>query len=261
MVSDIFSDIYHFTHPQAYMFRNALQKRMSETGPEEVPTISSLVRTIEAYPLRSAYDNETKVALLRRLVPLTQGQSGRALGGPGTLKMEELLDLPVCVELGHLRDVQSRAIFTDVMLKLVYEQKVKRKSSLDHLTVIEEARNVAPARRPEDPPSVGERMISELRKFGEAIMFVARFPSHVASEVVKNSGTKIVHRVTWPDDVMLIGDSLGLNMKQREYMTRLAVGEAVVGLTRIPKAVLVQVNPGPGLPDPGEPAVYGQNHS
>ncbi|HKT22284.1 MAG TPA: ATP-binding protein, partial [Nitrososphaerales archaeon] len=241
MVSDIFSDIYHFTHPQAYMFRNALQKRLAETSADEVPTISALVKTIEAYPLRSAYDNETKVALLRRLVPLTQGQPGKALGGSGPLKMEELLNTSVCIELGHIRDIQSRAVFCDVMLKMVYEEKVKQKGSLDHLTVIEEARNIAPARRPEDPPSVGERMISELRKFGEAMMFVAQFPTHLAAEVMKNSGTKIVHRLAWPDDVSLIGDSLGLNQKQREHLTRLRVGEAVVGVARIRNPILVQV--------------------
>ncbi len=241
MVSDIFSDIYHFTHPQAYMFRNALQKRLSETPSEEVPTISALVKTIEAYPLRSAYDNETKVALLRRLVPLTQGQSGKALGGSAPLRLEELLNTTVCVELAHMRDTQSRGVFSDVLLKMIYEEKVRRKSSMDHLTVVEEARNIAPARKAEDPPSVGERMISELRKFGEAMMFVAQFPTHVAAEIVKNSGTKIVHRLAWPDDVSLVGDSLGLNQKQREYLTRLRVGEAVVGLGRIPKPVLVQV--------------------
>jgi DNA helicase HerA-like ATPase len=145
------------------------------------------------------------------------------------------------VELGHLRDIQSRAVFTDVMLKMIYEDKVRRKSGLDHVTVIEEARNIAPARRPEDPPSVGERMISELRKFGEAMMFVAQFPSQIASEVVKNSGTKIVHRVAWPDDLMLIGESLGLSHKQREYLTKLRVGEAVVGVARLQNSVLVQV--------------------
>jgi len=241
MVSDIFSDIYHFTHPQAYMFRNALQKRLSETPVDEVPTISSLVKTIEAYPLRSAYDNETKVALLRRLVPLTQGQAGKALGGAGPLKFEELLGAVVCVELGHMRDVQSRAVFSDVMLKMIYEEKVRRKGTLDHLTLVEEARNIAPARRAEDPPTVGERMISELRKFGEAMVFVAQFPTHVAAEIVKNSGTKIVHRLAWPDDVALIGDSLGLNQKQRGHLTRLRVGEAVVGLARIQKPILVQV--------------------
>lgn len=246
MVSDIFSDIYHFTHPQAYMFRNALQKMMSEASREENPSVSSLVRTIEAYPLRSAYDNETKVALLRRLVPLTQGQSGKALGGglPG-IGMEEFLGTTVCVELGHMRDTQSRAVFSDVLLKMIYETKVKRKSSLDHLTVVEEARNIAPARRQEDPPSVGERMISELRKFGEAMMFVAQFPTHLAPEVVKNSGSKIVHRLGWPDDVSIVGDSLGLDESQREYVTRLRVGEAVVGVPRTPKAILVKVRQDP----------------
>ncbi len=249
MVSDIFSDIYHFTHPQAYMFRNALQKRLSETPPDEVPSIASLVRTIEAYPLRSAYDNETKVALLRRLVPLTVGQSGKALGGSGPLKLEELLGTLVCVELGHMRDVQSRAVFSDVLLKMVYEEKVRRKGTLDHLTVIEEARNVAPARRAEDPPTVGERMVSELRKFGEAMLFVAQFPSHIAVEIVKNSGTKIVHRLAWPDDVVLVGDSMGLNQKQREHLTRLKVGEAVVSVSRIQKPILVQVRPDYETPD------------
>jgi len=241
MVSDIFSDIYHFTHPQAYMFRNALQKRLSETSTEEVPTIASLVRTIEAYPLRSAYDNETKVALLRRLVPLTQGQPGKALSGSGPLKLDELLATTVCVELGHMRDTQSRGVFSDVLLKMVYEEKVRRKGNLDHLTVVEEARNIAPVRRPEDPPTVGERMVSELRKFGEAMLFVAQFPTHVASEIVKNSGTKIVHRLAWPDDVSLVGDSLGLNQKQKEHITKLKAGEAVVSLGRIPKPILVQV--------------------
>ncbi len=251
MVSDIFSDVYRFTHPQAYMFRNALQKRMAETGREEVPTLSDLLRTIEAYPLRSAYDNETKVALLRRLGPLTQGQAGRALGGRGAAKLADLLATPVCVELGQLRDTQTRAVFTEVMLKMMYEEKVGRKSDLDHLTVIEEARNVVPARRPEDPPGVGEKMISELRKFGEAMMFVAQFPTQVASEVVKNSGTKIAHRVAWADDVSLLGNSMGMNQKQREHLAKLRVGEAIVSVERMQRPILIQVHadPTPGLAD------------
>ena len=50
-----------------------------------------------------------------------------------------------------------------------------------------------------------------------------------------------MHRLAWPDDVVLIGESLGLNQKQREHLTRLRVGEAVVGLERIQKPVLIQV--------------------
>ena len=48
-------------------------------------------------------------------------------------------------------------------------------------------------------------MISELRKFGEAMLFIAQFPSQVASEVMKNSGVRIIHRVAWAEDLRLIG--------------------------------------------------------
>ena len=179
MVTDIFSDTYHFTHPQAYMFRNALQRCLLEATDREVPTLASLVSTIESYPLRSAYDNETKVALLRRLVPLTQGNVGRAFNSPSSHSVDELLDKVLCVELGHIREAQSRSIFANILMKLIYEVRISRKVKMEHLTMVEEARNMAPARRDEDPPSVGERMISELRKFGESMLFVAQFPSQV----------------------------------------------------------------------------------
>jgi hypothetical protein len=244
MTTDIFSDIYHFTHPQAYMFRNALQRCLGEASEREVPTISSLVKIIEGYPLRSAYDNETKVALLRRLVPLTEGQVGRALNGPSSHSVDELLDKVLAIELGQIRDIQTRSVFVDILLKIIYEYRVSKRGKMEHLIVVEEARNIAPARREEDPPSVGERMISELRKFGEAIVFVAQFPTQVAAEVIKNSGVRIIHRVAWAEDLRLIGQALNLSKEQLAHVSTLGVGEAVVSLSRIQNPILVQVEAG-----------------
>ncbi|MGA2198976.1 MAG: ATP-binding protein [Nitrososphaerales archaeon] len=244
MTTDIFSDIYHFTHPQAYMFRNALQKCLGEASEREVPTLSSLVKVIEGYPLRSAYDNETKVALLRRLVPLTEGQVGRALNGPSSHTVDEMLDKVLSIELGQIRDTQTRSVFVDILLKVIYEHRVSKRGKMEHLMVVEEARNIAPARREEDPPSVGERMISELRKFGEAMIFVAQFPTQVASEVIKNSGVRIIHRVSWSEDLKLIGEALNLSKEQLAHVSALGVGEAVVSLTRLQSPILVQVDAG-----------------
>lgn len=249
MVTDIFSDTYHFTHPQAYMFRNALQRCIGEAAEREVPTLSSLVSTIEGYPLRSAYDNETKVALLRRLVPLTQGHVGRAFNAPSSHTVDELLDKVLCIELGHIRETLSRSVFADILMKLIYEMRLARKVRMEHLTMVEEARNIAPVRREEDPPSVGERMIGELRKFGESMLFIAQFPSQVASEVVKNSGVRIVHRVAWAEDLRLVRDSLNLTPEQTAYVSTLGVGEAVVSLARLQRPFLAQVEPG-GPPPP-----------
>ncbi len=244
MISDIFSDIYHFTHPQAYMFRNTVQRCLGDAKENETPSLSSLVKVIEGWALRSAYDNETKVALLRRLVPLTEGQVGRALNGPSSHTVDELLDKVLCVELGHIRDIQTRTIFVDMLMKMVYEYRVSRRGNLEHLLVVEEARNIAPVRREEDPPSVGERMISELRKFGEAMVFVTQFPTQVASEVVKNSGVRIIHRISWAEDLKLVGEALNLNKEQLAHLANLGVGEAVVSLTRLQQPLLVQVEAG-----------------
>jgi hypothetical protein len=241
MVTDIFSDTYHFTHPQAYMFRNALQRCGDVAADREVPTLSSLVSTIESYPLRSAYDNETKMALLRRIVPLTQGHVGQAFDAPSSHPIDELLDKVVCVELGHIRDTLSRTIFANVLMKLIHEKRIARKLTREHMMMIEEARNIAPIRRDEDPPSVGERMISEMRKFGESMLFVAQFPSQIPSEIIKNSGVRIIHRVAWAEDLKLTGDSLNLTEEQLSYVANLGVGEAVVSLTRLAKPILVQV--------------------
>jgi DNA helicase HerA-like ATPase len=70
---------------------------------------------------------------------------------------------------------------------------------------------------------------------------VAQFPTQVASEMIKNSGARIIHKIAWPEDVNLVGDSLTLTKEQREHITRLQVGEAVVSLSRIPRPMLVQV--------------------
>jgi DNA helicase HerA-like ATPase len=178
---------------------------------------------------------------------LTQGNVGRAFNSPSSHSVDELLDKVLCVELGHIREAQSRSIFANILMKLIYEVRISRKVKMEHLTMVEEARNMAPARRDEDPPSVGERMISELRKFGESMLFVAQFPSQVASEVVKNSGVRIIHRVAWAEDLRLIRDSLNLTPEQLSYISTLGVGETVVSLARLQKPMLVQIEAGGAL--------------
>lgn len=241
IITDIFSDIYRFSAPQAYMFRNCLQRCLEDSTNQK--TLYDLVRIIESYPLRSAYDNETKLALLRRLVPLTQGQVGKALNGLSSLTIDDLLSGVVCIELGHLKDIQIRSIFCEIILKMIYEYRMKESPNIEHLTIVEEARNITPLRRDTDPPTIGEKMVSELRKFGESMIFIAQFPTQLASEVIKNSSIRIVHRIAWHEDLELIASSLGLNNVQREYISMLPPGEAVLSIARLPRPVLLRIKP------------------
>ncbi|MGQ9780827.1 MAG: ATP-binding protein [Nitrososphaeria archaeon] len=244
LITDIFSEVYRFTSPQSFTFRSALMNLYGDKkGFTRFPTLSNLVDCIEQAPIRSTYDTETKTALLRRLLPLTQGQAGLALNGENTFSMDSILSNNVGIELGHFRDFETRAIFSTILLKMVYDFRLlSGLSSTGHVTVIEESRAIVPSRRAEDPPSIGEKMISELRKFGECMIFVAQFPTQISSEIIKNSGLRIVHRVSWLEDIRILRETLGLNDEQARFLSSLKTGETIVSVGRIRSPFLLVVD-------------------
>jgi len=244
LITDIFSEVYRFTSPQSFTFRTALMNLYGDKkGFTRFPTLSNLVDCIEQAPIRSTYDTETKAALLRRLVPLTQGQAGLALNGENTFSMDSILSNNVGVELGNFRDFETRAIFSTILLKMIYDYRLlSGLSSAGHVTVIEESRAIVPSRRVEDPPSIGEKMISELRKFGECMIFVAQFPTQISSEIIKNSGLRVVHRVSWLEDMRILRETLGLNDEQAKFLSSLKTGEAIVSVGRIRSPFLLMVD-------------------
>ncbi len=247
LVTDIFSDIFGFTAPQSFMFREALRKVYEKSGyfsgrRGTPPTLSELVQQIERTPSRSVYDNEIKLALLRRLKPLVEGQAGRALNGQSTISVEELFGKPVSIELGHFKEESVRAMFTNILLKMLFDYRSSRHTEkLTHVTVVEEARHVVPFRRPEDPPHIAERMVGELRKYGEGMIFVCQFPSQISPEILKNSSTRIVHAIRTDDDRRVLSGALGLTQAQADYIRKLEVGKAVVLMPKVPSPFPVKV--------------------
>jgi len=190
------------------------------------------------------YRRETKLALLRRIKPLTEGQAGMALNVSSAIDLESLLQNFVSIELGHFKEEEVRKIFTSILLKLIYDYRTERApSKLQHVTVIEESRSIVPARRLEDPPSIGERMISELRKFGEGVIIISQFPTQISREIVKNAATRICHEVKTEDDQAVLKGAMKLTDDQASYLHYLKPGEAIINLPLIPHAFHVYVEP------------------
>jgi len=248
LVSDIFCDIYHFTNPQTYMFRNSLIALLSNDLAGLNKDLAGLLQMIDGSPIRSQFDNETKMALIRRLAPLTEGQAGRALCGRSTVDMKELLSKPVAVELGYFRDFETRTLFASFLLKAIHDYRLGReKSELRHMIIIEEARNLIPVRRPEEPVTISERLSQDMRKFGESVVYIAQFPSQISSEALKNTGVRIVHRVSWNSDIKVLGDAMNLSDIQAKYMSQLQTGYAIINISKMKSSVLAKIVPDENL--------------
>jgi len=242
MTTEIFVDNYTLTHPQAFMLREAVREVLLD--PTGSHTLSELVEVIEATPPRSYYDNETKMALLRRLKPLTEGQAGRALGGKASMSIPDLLEKTITIELGHFRESEVRRIFSSFVLKMIYDYRIATgESDLRHVCIIEEAPNIVPCKESKAPPAIGEKMVSELRKFGEGLVVICQFPSQVSQGILKNSGTRICHRMGGVEEEKIVRDLIGMSEAQFANIKYLRPGQAVVYLSDATNPFMITVEP------------------
>ncbi len=246
IITDIFSEVYGFTHPQQYFFKTALEATYSRyhlVGEKE-PNIRALISIIEQFPIKSYSEHETKAALLRRLKQLVAGQGAKIFGQGETIRIEDIVQRNTVIELGHIHEVNLRKIFGYILLKRLFNhQRLSGMKSLSHVTVLEEARYLIPARREYDPPTVAEKIMDEIRKFGEAIAIITQFPSQIAKAPLKNAGLVIIHRLTGWEDLTYIRNIVSMNEEQIEYVKQLGVGEALVKDSRNPLPFPVRIEP------------------
>lgn len=199
-IVDLFGDTYNFTEPQRYTFRQALKEAYDE---KEEPILIDVFEIIDRLPLQSRYDYEIRLAIKRRLYHLTEGLTGKALSGGNFSNL--LLENHI-LRLNVFRSIYSRKLYTLLLLKIFYDI-LSRKSitrELNYVILIEEAQNIIPYRRIDKPPTIGERLFAELRKYGVCLIAIAQFPTNIALDVIKNSRIIILHQMPLKETNLLL---------------------------------------------------------
>jgi hypothetical protein len=176
--------------------------------------------------------------------------------------IEDLLSHPTVFELEALSDDDDKAFFVGLMLVLIIEYRQaqnptvnpskSRKTGLEHVLVIEEAhrllKNVATERVTEmmgNPRGKAVEtfcnVIAEMRSLGQGTIVVEQIPTKIAPDVVKNTNTKIVHRLVGRDDQLLLAGALGMTDDEALYLSQLPTGHALCHKERMERPVEVQL--------------------
>jgi len=201
-----------------------------------------LVKNIEQYDTKSFYEHETKVALLRRLIPLIEGEGKRAFVVGRAVGIGEIAEKPCVVALGDLKDAELRNLLGVMLLALIYELRLSEgPSSLKHVTIIEESQNVVPYRLRTEDATIFEKMFFEMRKYGESLVLLAQFPTQIFPDVVKSAGIKVVHRLTEAGEAEMIMDVMGLSRSLYSQLKYLPEGRAVVLTDNLDGPITVQI--------------------
>ncbi|WP_338844539.1 hypothetical protein V8J88_12925 [Massilia sp. W12] len=150
---------------------------------------------------------------------------------------DALLDQRVVIELDEIKDEGDKALLMGLIITRLAEcmkQRHQANPAFRHLTLIEEAHRLLS--RPEPGESGSKKLgvdmfcnlLAEVRKYGEGLIIAEQIPNKLVPDVIKNTNTKIVHRLFSADDRDVIGNAMAMRDDQKDFLPLLRPGEAVM---------------------------------
>ena len=239
-------------------------------GPSLYPTFADVARNVREILDESEYAENKgayKGSLLMRLNSLTNGLNGMILT-PKEVGDDTLFDGNTIVDLSRVGSVETKSLLMGLIVLKLQEYRMASSSSMNqplrHLTVLEEAHNLL-KRTSADQSSEGGNLlgksvemisnaIAEMRTYGEGFVIADQAPGLLDMAAIRNTNTKIIHRLPDLSDRELAGRAANLNDQQIIELARLSKGVAAVYQNDWVEPVLCKV----AKADDSEPLIYEQ---
>ena len=224
------------------------------------PTLSDLIEKTEKVVNEQGFDarlkNDYIGSVKARLQGLIVGSKGLMLNTRRSVNFRDLVHRRVILELEEIRSGNEKALIMGFVLsnlteaiKAEYYDSLRSGGHFEHITLVEEAHRLLS--RYETGDSLSKKqgvemftdMLAEVRKYGESLIVVDQIPGKLAPEVLKNTNTKIVHKIFALDDKDAIGNTMALSNEQKEFLSFLDKGRAVVISQGWESSIQVQITP------------------
>lgn len=194
-------------------------------------------------------------AMLVRLESFRRGMKAEVFGDD-ELDFAEILERPTFVELADVNEPDIRRFLLSALCMRIYavrEAEARRQQCRDgrlrHLLVLEEAHHFLREPASSGPGSEIIRQsnqmladaLAELRAYGQGILIADQAPAELAPAVLRNTNTKLVHRLFLEADVQAMADAIGLEPEQATELRRLRTGDCVLFGPSTPRPVACRV--------------------
>ncbi len=218
------------------------------------PILSELLLELNKVVDEKGFDtrlaSDYKGSLVSRLSNLTVGSKGALLNCEHSTDFDYIATHNVILEMEELKSPEDKALlmgFVLARLSAVIKAKHKADVNFKHLTLIEEAHRLLSKVEYGDPGAkkgaveTFTDLLAEVRKYGEGLIVVDQIPNKLAPEVLKNTNTKIIHKILAKDDKESVGDCMLMDDKQKEYLSALETGNAIVFNEHTQKPVHIKI--------------------
>jgi len=161
----------------------------------------------------------------------TFGPHASCFNSRNPVKLEELLEKPVILELDQELPKCLRTFFSEIILRWIHLYRISQGETekLRHVLFIEEIHNLFPKTRIErETMSSLENVYREIRGFGQGLVSITQHTSLLPIYILGNCHTQITLGLQHGDDIRASKKSLFLEDGQEIYLDKLKVGEGIV---------------------------------
>lgn len=225
-----------------------------DEGVYSFPTLEDLLNKVETEVTKHNFDDRLKKdyigSITARLQGLLVGSKGQMLNSRRSIDFRELIEKKVVLEIEGIKNGTEKSLVMGFILTNLCEAlraKYNKDKHFKHITLIEEAHRLLSKYTPGD--SLNKKnsvetfadMLAEVRKYGESLIIADQIPNKMTPEVLKNTNTKIVHKIFAEDDKEAIGNTISLSKEQKDFLSSLPTGRAIVFSQSWTKAIQVQI--------------------
>ncbi|MCX8010521.1 MAG: ATP-binding protein, partial [Ignavibacteria bacterium] len=244
--------IYHCYEQKGFKFDN------SDFSLTNYPTIFDLIKSIEVVINEVNYSprlrDDILASLKIRLENLTKGYKGEIFCGSNVLNFESLMKENVIINLDKIVDDEQKSILMSILLVNLFEynQSLGNTKDLRHITIVEEAHRLLSNESKLGSPDFANpkaksveffaNLISEIRSYGEGLIIAEQIPTKLLPDVIKNTATKIIHKLVSYDDKYEMGSSMNFLEGQERVLTLLESGQAIFFSEEMFKPIIIKVN-------------------
>ncbi len=214
-------------------------------GADLFPCFADVARNVREILDSSEYDAENKGAykgsLLTRLNSLTNGLNGMMLSS-NEVDASVLFDANTVIDLSRIGSAETKSLLMGLLVLKLQEHRMAEAHGMNqplrHLTVLEEAHNLLKRSSSSQGSESGDltgksvemisNAIAEMRTYGEGFIIADQAPGLLDMTAIRNTNTKIIHRLPDLSDRELAGRAANLNDQQIVELARLPKGVAAI---------------------------------
>lgn len=214
-----------------------------DQSPKQWPTVPDLLAWLRTVKLKGRAAM-WQASAERILLAMMYGEFGAVLNTQDNSHVQDLLNHNVILEMDGLPSTSDRTMFSESLTLYLYRYRLSQgpRQKLTNLIILEEAHNLLLAKQAGSQESVLETSIRMIRQYGMGYVFIDQSASLLSKVAFANSYATLALSQKLRADVQTIAGAMNLTDEQRDAMSTLPIGSAVVRLAdEYPEPFLVKI--------------------